>query len=205
MSGPPLPAPSQGPHLEVDGEAADRWCRLIWGERHGQAQTARRYNGHDHGCKDGKDLFKAKAYGWPTDADRLIEELLSEALVADIYVCPLLRDKPNRRKADSHPLMGRYAWMDADGWDDERQALLLSTGLEVLTVGSGGPKGGRHLYVDLTQDFPGAVVAEWSRRLAKGFHTDTYGGDNKLLRLPGTFNHKGRAAGGSSGAVRWLT
>ena len=39
-------------------------------------------------------------------------------------------------------------------------------------------------------------MADYARRLANVLGTDTSGGNNKFLRPPGTFNHKGRLLGG---------
>ena len=44
----------------------------------------------------------------------------------------------------------------------------------------------------------------WNRRLAALLEADSGWSQTKLLRLPGTYNHKPRAAGGRSILVRWL-
>ena len=90
--------------------------------------------------------------------------LLTAAAANDAYVSPLLRDRPSRRHTDSRPLEGQYAWLDADDWDDDRHAELVTTGAEVWSVASGGGPGNRHL------EPPGHPRAGWQLgdRLGEG-------------------------------------
>lgn len=191
--------------LAGDRSAAGLWCGRLWDGRPGWAITA---VGRDpHLTAAGKYTFRAfrhRSFRWPHQRDQLLEGLLDAAPDADVYVAPLLRDRPGRSQTNSRALEGSYAWLDADDWDEDRQAELLSTGVQVWSVASGGHSGSRHLYVDLGELLPGAEVTRYSRRLARAFGTDTHGGDNKLLRLPGTFNQKPRSAGGQPVPVRWL-
>ena len=177
---------------------------MLWGDRAGWACTAR---GIDP-FRDAKGGYKHRewkevAYRWPEARGDLLRDLVSAAS-DDAYVAPLLRDARTRRVAESSPLPGRYAWLDADHWDPEREHQLAATGARILQVDSGGGNGSRHIYVDLEALEPGLAVADYAKRLADALGTDTYGGDNKLLRLPGTFNHKPRVAGGRPQLVRWL-
>lgn len=125
------------------------------------------------------------------------------AATADVYCTVLLRDAPSRRYGDSQPLSGRTPWIDADNWSEAQHAQLLSWGCQVWRVASGGGPHRRHVYVDLAEDLPGTEIAQLSRRLSKAFGQDNYGGNNKLLRLPGTFNHKPVREGRPPQLVRW--
>lgn len=183
---------------------AELWCASVWSDRTGWAIAA---VGHDPYLVDSKlkhRRFQQFAFEWPADRDRMLGVLLPRASTCDTYVAPLLRDAPNRRAADSAPLPGRYAWLDADEWDEDRQRVLDGLHTRVLTVESGGGPGRLQLYVDLGRELPGHIVAGVSRELAQRCSTDTYGGDTKLLRLPGTLNHKPRLRGGEPGRVRVL-
>ncbi len=144
------------------------------------------------------------AHRWPAKKDAFLDKMLLAAPTADVFVCPLLRSGPSRRKATSSALPGRYAWADADRWDEARQAVLDKAGVTALRVHSGGGTGGEHLYIDLDEDFEADEIVAYNARLQIKLGTDGHGGDNKLLRLPGTFNHKTRAAGGVSGRVCWV-
>jgi len=122
---------------------------------------------------------------------------------SDVYATVLLRDRPNRRARDSRALSGSYAWLDADGWDADRHERLLGLGCPVLVVDAGSP-GHRHLYLDIGSRLSAGRVTDCSRRLQVMFRTDTHGGDNKLLRVPGTVNHRARLTGHGDGALTWM-
>jgi len=188
-----------------DRAAAELWCRLLWEGRPGWAVTAVGLDGYFTAVgRYGFRAFRQRSFRWPDEREDLLDRLLFAATEADVYVAPLLRDRPSRQHRRSRPLEGRHAWLDADDWDDDRQAELVTTGAKVWSVASGGGPGNRHLYVDLGELLPGAEVTRYSARLAQAFGTDTHGGDNKLLRLPGTYNHKPHLAGGQPAEVRWL-
>ncbi len=185
--------------------AAGLWCDRVWQQREGWAITALGLD--PYLTTEGTYAFRGfrqASFRWPSQRRDLLDVLLRQAAEADVYMAPLLRDRPSRGHTRSRPKPGRYAWMDADNWDDERHSQLLRSGVEILSVASGGTSVSRHLYVDLGELLPGEVVTDYSKRLARAFSADNYGGNAKLLRLPGTWNHKPRVAGGQAGAVRWL-
>jgi len=182
-------------------EQAERWCSALWGDRQGWALTAvgrspQMSSGRfRHACLD------QFPYQWPDDRDRLLSELLPLADGCDVYVAPLLRSAPNRRNADSEPLDGQHVWLDADEWDEERERVLAGYEAPVLRVQSGGAHGRMHLYLDVGERRPGHQIARMAQLLSQDLRTDTYGGANKLLRLPGTMNHKPVLLGQPAGAV----
>ncbi len=188
-----------------DRAAAERWCDRLWDARSGWAIAG--FGVDAYLTNSGRyrfRYFRQLPFWWPSERSRLLDLLLSAATGADVYVAPLLRDAPSRRQAISRPLVGRFAWLDADDWDDQRHRELRICSAQLWTVASGGSPTSQHLYVDLEELLPGSQVARYSKRLARAFRTDTHGGDNKLLRLPGTLNHKPRLVGGQPGLVRWL-
>ena len=101
------------------------------------------------------------------------------------------------------PAAGPIAWADVDGpWTAQRaQALDRLGGWPTWQVHSGS---GRHLYLPLGELEPPARLEGWNRRLAALLQADSGWSETKLLRLPGTYNHKPRTAGGRSRLVRWL-
>lgn len=182
-------------------QQAERWCTEIWGEREGYALTAL---GHGPTLLAGKythSRFEMRPYTWPEDRDRLLSELLPLANVCDVYVAPLLRSAPNRREKDSQALPGRHVWLDADEWDDAREEVLIALEAPVLRVVSGGKPGKMHLYVDVGELLSGQMITEMARTLSQDCRTDTHGGSNKVLRLPGTKNHKPTCHGLPAGDV----
>ncbi len=95
---------------------------------------------------------------------------------ADVYAGVLLRARPSRRAGTALP--GRVAWADVDGgWTAERA---------------------------LDQPEPPARLEAWNRRLAVLLGADAGWSETKLLRLPGTLNHKPAASGGRPAPVEWL-
>lgn len=171
-------------------QQAERWCTEIWGDRQGWALTALGHGPTLRGDKYSHSSFETRPYAWPEDQNRLLSDLLPLADVCDVYVAPLLRSAPNRREKDSEPLLGRHVWLDADEWDNDREEVLLALEAPVIRVASGGRPGKMHLYVDVAELLPGRTITAMARTLSQDCRTDTFGGSNKVLRLPGTKNHK---------------
>jgi len=143
------------------------------------------------------DLFRQKSYRLPQQRQHLLEDV--SAAVArgeDVFITPLLRDARTRALDRSQPLPARWVWLDVDDWSQDLERDLIELGLPCHLVDSGGIGDRRHAYVDLGRVLPGLQVADYARRLANVLGTDTSGGNNKFLRPPGTFNHKGRLLGG---------
>ncbi len=191
--------------LEVCRACAIRWTDQLWGDRRGWAMGALGFDGTFVGRSyKYPGGLRHVAHRWPAEKDAFLDTMLLAAPTADVFICPLLRSGPSRRKETSKALQGRYAWADADQWDEARQAVLDVAGVNVLRVSSGGGTGGEHLYIDLAKDCEAEDIVAYNARLQIKLGTDGHGGDNKLLRLPGTFNHKPRAAGAVSGRVCWV-
>lgn len=190
--------------MTADRQQAESWCRQIWGGRFGFAITALGLYPDVVNGRYRHRTFRHLPFEWPAQVEELLDALLPRSAHADVYVAPLLRDAPNRRQGHSQPLSGRHLWLDADGWDTEQEQLLAELGVPVVRVQSGGGPGRWHLYPDLGHELPGAGLAAAAKELAARCGADRHGGDNKLLRLPGTLNHKPRLVGLEPGAVRLL-
>jgi hypothetical protein len=182
--------------------AAALWMARLWGNRDGHACLCVGVDGHlgQRGRYEFR-RFSQCFHRWPADRHRLLAQAMAAADQADVYVGVLLRSGPSRRAGSAQP--GRVAWADVDGpWTTQRaQALDRLGGWPTWQVQSGS---GRHLYLPLEDLEPPERLEGWNRRLAALLAADSSWSQTKLLRLPGTYNHKARAAGGRSRLVLWL-
>jgi hypothetical protein len=182
--------------------AAALWMARLWGNRDGHACLCVGVDGHlgQRGRYEFR-RFSQCFHSWPADRHRLLAQAIAAADQADVYVGVLLRSGPSRRAGSAQP--GRVAWADVDGpWTIQRaQALDRLEGWLTWQVQSGS---GRHLYLPLEELEPPERLEGWNRRLAALLAADSGWSQTKLLRLPGTYNHKPRAVGGRSILVRWL-
>jgi hypothetical protein len=182
--------------------AAALWMARLWGSREGHACLALGVDGHlSRGGRYEFRRFVQCFHRWPVGRHRLLAQAMAAADQADVYVGVLLRSGRSRRAGTAQP--GRVAWADVDGaWTIQRaQALDRLGGWPTWQVHSGS---GRHLYLPLEDLEPPERLEGWNRRLAALLAADSGWSQTKLLRLPGTYNHKPRAAGGQSRLVRWL-
>jgi hypothetical protein len=182
--------------------AAALWMARLWGSREGHACLALGVDGHlSRGGRYEFRRFVQCFHRWPVGRHRLLAQAMAAADQADVYVGVLLRSGRSRRAGTAQP--GRVAWADVDGaWTIQRaQALDRLGGWPTWQVHSGS---GRHLYLPLEDLEPPERLEGWNRRLAALLAADSGWSQTKLLRLPGTYNHKPRAAGGRSRLVRWL-
>jgi hypothetical protein len=182
--------------------AAALWMARLWGDRDGHACLAFGMGGHLG--PSGRYQFRRFTQcfdRWPAGRHRLLTQAMAAAGQADVYVGVLLRRGRSRRAGTALP--GRVAWADVDGpWTTQRaQALGRLAGWPTWQVQSGS---GRHLYLPLEDLEPPERLEGWNRRLAALLQADSGWSQTKLLRLPGTYNHKPRAAGGRPRLVRWL-
>jgi len=195
--------------LAVVGDAATGraaqaalWMARLWGEQHGHACLCTGHGGH-LGPSGRYEFarFAQSFHRWPHARARLLAQAMAAAAHADVYAGVLLRARPSRQAGTALP--GRVAWADVDGpWTAERaRALERLAGRPVWQVRSGT---GRHLYLPLDQPEPPERLEAWNRRLAVLLGADAGWSETKLLRLPGTLNHKPAASGGRPVPVEWL-
>ncbi len=190
------------PHPIPPEPQAAEWCDRVWGERRGHFHFAFGVGGHFNGS--GKYEFErwhGRSGVWPDDRARFLADALDRAATDDVYVAPYLRSNASREKGSALPSDFLYA--DLDYVVPERLH-----GFERLLIGPGGllvsSGHGLHPYLRLPADLEPAELEHWNRRLARKLEADAGWAENKVLRLPGTFNHKERARGGESTPVLLL-
>lgn len=182
--------------------AAALWMARLWGGQGGYACLCLGHGGHlSPSGRYEFDRFSQTFHRWPHSRARLLNQAMTASAQADVYVGVLLRAKPSRQAGTALP--GRVAWADVDGpWTADRaRALDRLAGRAVWQVRSGT---GRHLYLPLDEAEPPDGLEAWNRRLAALLTADAGWSETKLLRLPGTLNHKPRAIGGRAVPVEWL-
>jgi hypothetical protein len=180
---------------------AHRWSDAVWGERPGFFFFAFGVGGHFTASDKYAFEHWVERYGsWPNDRDRFVGEAIDKAGECDVYVAPYLRLNMSRKKGSALPSDLLYADVD------ELTADL--AGFERLLIGPGGllvdSGQGRHAYLRLPVTLEPTELERWNRRLAAHLHADAGWAENKVLRLPGTWNHKSRARGGRSTAVAFV-
>jgi hypothetical protein len=183
--------------------AAMLWMVRLWGGQTGHACLCTGLGGHQAaGGHYAFTRFRQRFHHWPAGRRALLAQAMAAAEDADVYVGVLLRARPSRRAGSA--LQGQVAWADVDGpWTTQRaRALGRLAARPVWQVQSGG---GRHVYLPLDQPEPPERLEGWNRRLGALLQADAGWSQTKLLRLPGTYNHKPRATGGRSVLVGWLT
>ena len=185
--------------------AAAMWTARLWGDRGGWACV---YLGHGGHYPEGSSAytftrFEERWFRWPDDRGRLLQLALTAGSEADVYAGCLLRTTRSRKAGNALP--GLVAWADVDGpWTPQRQAALdRLDGLPVWQVASGDQ--GRHVYVRLgvEAEAPERIEA-WNRRIGALLEADAGWSETKILRLPGTFNHKPQRGRPLPVPVRWL-
>lgn len=126
-------------------------------------------------------------YRWPDERETLLDDAMGRALRADVYVSMLLHSGRMRRKDSALP--GRAAWADVDhDLTAEHEAKVAR--LPHRVVHSGTP-GHLHFYVDLGERIDPARLVAMNEHLARVLDGDHCHDAARVLRLPGTFNHKG--------------
>lgn len=171
--------------------AAAVWTARLWGDRGGWACLYLGRGGHYPEGSSGYTFtrFEERWFRWPEERGRLLQLALSSGPEADVYAGCLLRAGRSRKAGNALP--GLVAWADVDGpWTPHRQAALdRLTGLPVWQVASG--QQGRHVYVRLgVEPEPPERIEAWNRRIGALLDADAGWSETKILRLPGTFNHK---------------
>jgi putative DNA primase/helicase len=171
--------------LKNTSEAA-ALLRWLWGDAEGHAAIT-------HKMPSEKGMPHSW-YQWPRDAER-IEKLWSNERDEDVWFgASLFHSKVSRAK--DYAIPGRVIWSDLDHmdeWTDAQcgAAFALLDELKAARVYSGTGEN-LHVYIKLAE--PLASVAEveaWNRRLMAALDGDPQATDAaRILRLPGTRNHK---------------
>ena len=169
----------------------------LYGRRNGIVRCALGVDGrfNDRGTYETK--WREDSYKWPERRRQLIRDAISDSSFAEVYVRTTLR-------AGHHPgkkgngLGGQFIWADLDHVTSRTRRRLD----EVLSVGSfivhSGQPDHLHIYVKLKAVYRAEVVEGLNRQLDHFLGGDGKWAENTVLRVPGTYNHKGRAAGEES-------
>jgi DNA-binding transcriptional ArsR family regulator len=133
-------------------------------------------------------------FDWPEEREKIINLAVRSAKKHDVYVIPNLRSARSAKAGSS--LGASYCSADMDRITDtskRRLEALLSQGSFLVHSGRG-----LHVYIRLEAFYSSEVIEDLNMRLALYLAADSKWYECALLRFPGTFNHKGRAAGGES-------
>lgn len=184
---------------------ASWWLGRVLGRRAGRAVLGFGHSGHYIGT--GAYTFtrwEQRDYDWPRQCHLVLNEALDKSVTTDVYVSVLLHRAGTSGRIKDTVLPGALAWADVDGeWTAQRQQALDALGVESWQVSSGA-RGGRHVYVPIGESLDPQQLEGVNRRLGVPLGADDGWSCTKVLRLPGTWNHKPRAAGGASVPVRWV-
>jgi hypothetical protein len=188
------------------GVPAAVWMARVWGSREGFAGIHLGHGGHyPEGGAYEFARFESQWFCWPGELAAALELIVGAGDKADVFAGVLLRSGRSRKAGNA--LAGRVCWADVDGdWTPARdQAIrrLRASGVTVWQVASGS--GGRHVYVVPGMLLPPDQLEAYNRRLAAFLDADSGWSETKVLRPPGTFNHKPRARGGASVPVGWCS
>jgi len=169
----------------------------LYGLREGVVYAPVGVNGHfTESGRYEHERWHKDYFDWPHDRSRLIEVALELASECDVYICPMLRESESATKGSG--LGGSYCWADIDKVTKTTLALLG----ELLSQGSflvrSGQRRHRHAYIHLDGVYSPVQIEELNESLALYVHADFKWAENSVLRLPGTFNHKGRGQDGDS-------
>ena len=115
--------------VEGDDDLAQAawWCARLWGRQEGRAVVGFGHGGHYPDTKLAYTFarYEQREYRWPADCERLLEEALGAAAIADVYASVLLHRVGTRGRKGETAGRGSVAWADVDGaWTPERQGAL---------------------------------------------------------------------------------
>lgn len=168
----------------------DEYLNLILGDNEGYVALAAK-----------GDTWEEQQFAWPSGEGRVLRWVDRRIDTSNIFICPALRDEKRRVKGDGIHL--RWLWADID-WEkvpaNKRASVEKWLKKLVPAMVNSGTDDNVHVYLQLSRE----VTVEEHYRLNQGLrdllHADAKHPDNSLLRLPGTFNRKGRPV-----QVSWRT
>jgi hypothetical protein len=161
---------------QPDRDAAAEFLDFLYGDHEGWACLATM-----------GDHWRQDFFRWPDERDVLLDVAMGRAPRADVYVGMLLYSARTRSKATALP--GHVVWADVDhALTPAQEAKIL--GLPSQIVASGTP-GHTHIYVDIGLRKDSRLLESMNENLAAQVGGDAKWDASTVLRLPGTFNHKG--------------
>lgn len=171
-------------HTDIHHERArmDEYLDLIFGDNEGYVALAAK-----------GDTWEEQQFAWPSGEGRILRWVDRRIDTSNIFICPALRDEKRRVKGDGVHLS--WLWADID-WEKvpENKRGTVTKALKRLgpALVNSGTDENVHVYLQLTRE----VTVEEHYRLNQGLrdylYADAKHPDNSLLRLPGTYNRKGR-------------
>lgn len=127
-------------------------------------------------------------FRWPDEQEALLAMAMAQSAQADVYIGMLLHSDRTRKANTALP--GHVLWADVDHAFTPAQVQLLQRSTDFRIVKSGSP-GHSHLYMLQHQLYPAAELEIRNKMMARHFDADAKWDASTVLRLPGTFNHKG--------------
>lgn len=178
---------------------AGRFLDLLFSDRQGYVAVALGIAGffNERGTyKFLENHWDERYFFWPTERKALISWVEANADDADVYVNPTLRIAKNR-KGRAHSCSGsHYCWADVDDLSKDtarRIDQLMTEGSFIVESGHG-----LHVYIKLYNFVCPDVLETLNELVAAYLPADSKWSETAMLRVPGTQNQKGRAAGGSA-------
>jgi hypothetical protein len=161
-------------------DSAEQYLDMLFGDAEGYVAVASK-----------GDTWEEKQFSWPSGRGRLLRWVERRIDDCNIFICPSLRSERRRIKGDGVNL--RWLWADID-WEKVTDKPAVVKALKKLLPARVLSGTGKNLHVYLEIDR--AVTVEEHYRLNQGLRdllqADAKHPDNSLLRLPGTYNRKGR-------------
>jgi len=135
--------------------------------------------------------WEESQFSWPAGRGRLLRWVERHIDTDNIFICPALRSEKRRVKGDGVSLDWLWADIDWEKVNDKPAVMAAIKQLQPALVYSGTGKN-LHVYLHLSRE----VTIEEHYRLNQGLRdlleADAKHPDNSLLRLPGTYNRKGK-------------
>lgn len=124
-------------------------------------------------------------FQWPNDRATIINMCVASAPSHDVFYSPALF-KTNESGTKDNVKSARVAWCDFDGNVPEKLGDVPKPSIRVQSSNQGF----EHWYWILDEHEPPSTIEDINRRLVTALHADTVWDAGRLLRPPGTFNHK---------------
>lgn len=135
------------------------------------------------------DDWREHRMGLPGGREAFVDYALEAAPTREVYLCPAVRLERQRRQGGAAPPV--VVWTDVDRdepADPVLLAKLVAAGALVVASGTGTRC---HVHVPLSRPVPVAEHRALNRALCQALGGDLGKiGDDSLLRVPGTLNHK---------------
>jgi hypothetical protein len=188
------------------GEIAAFASAVFGPDATGLAHWAIGVGGHFNGT--GKYEFEKwlpqTEFAYPSMSGKPYRDMLDAAAESDVYLDPYLMNGSKRTKTDAvNPALLHTDW---DGELADLPACLEKIAAIGGFAAMSGTPGHLHIYVRLAQPVTakrhGELLAALARYLPPGCDTGKKAVSD-VLRVVGTFHHKGRARGGQSAPVTW--